>query len=92
MTDLRRTRVGDFKIEDAKDISIDSLISIKDILNCKKIELTPDIEKKVLNGALIDNIYNADEVLFIKNNTEIALYRKELDKLKPYKMFKGGIL
>ena len=95
MTDLRRTRQGNFKIEDSikiEDISIDNLINIIDVLDIKKIELTSDIEKKVLNGAPINNIYNSDEVLFIKNNEAIALYKKDNNKLKPYKMFKGGII
>ena len=95
MTDLRRIRTGKFKIEDSikvEDINRNSLISIKDVLDIKSIELDSSIEKKVLNGAIIDNIYNLDEVLFVKNNKEIALYKKNNDKLKPYKMFKGGIL
>ncbi|MBQ9071829.1 MAG: tRNA pseudouridine(55) synthase TruB [Bacilli bacterium] len=96
MTDLRRTRQGKFKIEDSvnlDNISENNLINIIDILDYKKIELTSNVEKKVLNGAVIDNIYSSDEVLFIRNNEAIALYKKyEKDdkKLKPYKMFKGG--
>ena len=94
MTDLRRTRQGIFKIEDSikvKDIKEDNLINIIDVLDIKKVELTDDISKKVLNGAPIKNIYNTNEVLFIKNNEAIALYKKDNEKLKPYKMFKGGI-
>ena len=95
MIDLRRTRQGKFKIEDSiqiDNVSKEKLINIIDILDVKKIELTSDIEKKVLNGALIDNIYNCEEVLFIKNNEAIALYKRNNGKLKPYKMFKGGII
>ena len=96
MTDLRRIRQGKFKIEDTislSNISYNSLINIIDILDYKKIEMTKNIEKQVLNGAIIDNIYNIDEVLFIKDNKAIALYKnydKDNKKLKPYKMFKGG--
>ena len=94
MTDLRRTRQGNFDIENSvilDEINENNILSIKDILNIKNIELNSDIEKKVLNGAIIDNIYNSNEVLFIKDNKEIALYKGDSNKLKPYKMFRGGI-
>lgn len=95
MTDLRRTRQGKFKIEDSikiEDVNIDKLIKIKDVLDCKQVELDKKIEKQVLNGAIIDNIYNTDKVLFIRKNKEVALYKSKEDKLKPYKMFKGGLI
>ena len=84
MTDLRRVSQGSFKIDDSVELdnlSMDNLIKIKDALDVKKIELTSDIEKKVMNGALIDNIYNEKEILFMKNNVEVALY-KQYDKNK----------
>lgn len=95
MTNLRRIRQGNFDIEQSiklENINENNLISIIDILDCKKIEITNDIEKQVLNGASINNIYNADEILFTKDNEAVALYKKEDNKLKPYKMFKGGII
>ncbi len=96
MTDLRRTKLGKFKIEDA--ISIDNidkekLINIKDVLECEKINLIEPLKKQVLNGAIIDNIYNEDEILFTIDNEAIALYKKydkDISKLKPLIMFKGG--
>ncbi len=96
MTDLRRTRQGKFKIEDAVNIdSITSndLINIIDVLDVKKENITIDIEKKIYSGAIINNIYSSDEVLFMKNNEAIALYQKydkDNNKLKPLIMFKGG--
>ena len=96
MTDLRRIRQGKFKIEDSitlEQLSENSLINIIDVLECKNVDLTIDKEKEVLNGAIINNIYNSDEILFVKNNEAIALYKtyeKDDKKLKPYKMFKGG--
>ena len=97
MTDLRRIRQGKFNIESAiniDDLTDESLINVIDILDYKKVELNCDIEKQVLNGAIINNIYDSEEVLFIKDNEVIALYKKhdkDDKKLKPYKMFKGGI-
>ena len=96
MTDLRRIRQGKFDIKDSvtiDNINENSLIDIVDVLDYKKIELTRDKEKEVLNGAIINNIYDSDEVLFVKNSEAIALYKKydkDDKKLKPYKMFKGG--
>ena len=82
MTDLRRTRLGKFTLNDCNK----GLISIKDVLDIPVIEIDKEIEKKVLNGAKIDNIYNSDKILFVKDNIEIAIYEKG----KPYIMFKGG--
>lgn len=97
MIDLRRTRQGKFKIEDSillEDVCLEKLINIVDILDLKKVKLTKNMEKEILNGAIIDNIYECDEVLFIKDSVAIAIYKKydkDINKLKPYKMFKGGI-
>ncbi len=79
MTNLRRIRQGNFKIEDSikiEDINEINLKSIIDTLPYKKIELTDDIRKKIVNGALVDNIYNEDKVLFIENNEAVALYKR----------------
>ena len=90
MIDLRRTKQGEFSIDDC--ISIDSLesnklISIVDVLDCKKLELNSDIEKKVLNGNKLNNIYDTNEVLFIKEKKTIALYEGN-EELKLSIMFK----
>lgn len=98
MTSLRRIRQGNFKIEESikiEDISENNVRSIIDVLPYKKIEITDDIRKKVVNGALVDNIYNEDKVLFIENNEAVALYKicnSDKNKLKSYIMFKGGII
>ena len=97
MTDLRRTRQGKFKIDEAikiDNISEKDLINVIEVLDYKRVELVDDVKLKVLNGAVIDNIYNSNEVLFVKANEAVALYKKydkDSTKLKPYKMFKGGI-
>ena len=95
MSNLRRTKQGKFSIEDA--VTLDSLnkndiIPIKDILDIKQVELTSDIEKKVLNGVKINNIYNEKEILFTKNKKEIALYKTDENSklMKLDKMFEGG--
>lgn len=97
MTDLRRTRQGNFKIEDSislDDVNVNNLIDIKDVLDIDKIELTSDIEKKVLNGCPLNNIYGKDKILFILNGTPVGIYKLDYDSnlLKPYKMLRGGNL
>ena len=97
MTDLIRTKQGNFDIKDA--ISLDqvtenNLIKIKDVLTCQHVQITDDIRKKVLNGANIMNDYNSEEVLFMDNNQAVALYIKDdknKNQLKVEKMLKGGM-
>lgn len=99
MSKLNRTRLGDFKIEDAytlEEIKNNNykLIELKDCLNdYKTVTVNDNLENKIKNGCLIKNIYNSDVVLFKNSDTIIALYKK-YDKdntyLKPWKMFKGG--
>lgn len=92
MSDLRRVKQGSFDIKNSiklENLSNDDIISIRNILNVKKVKLTSDIRKKVLNGAPVDNIYNEDEVLFVDED-EIALYKSKDNKLISEIMFKGG--
>ena len=97
MSNLRRTKVGDFKIESSKkldEINSNDLINIIDVLNIKKVNIPKNLEKLILNGSIIENKYDSEEVLFVKDNQAIAIYKKydkDDSKLKPYKMFKGGI-
>lgn len=97
MTDLIRTRQGNFDIKDAinlDQITENNLIKIKDVLTCQHVQITDDIRKKVLNGANIMNDYNSEEVLFMDNNQAVALYIKDdknKNQLKVEKMLKGGM-
>ena len=95
MTNLRRVSQGKYKLEDAihlDDLTTDKVISIKDMLDIKCVELPDDIYKKVINGAKITNMYHENKILFTKDNREIAIY-KEAEKgyMKIDKMI-GGIL
>lgn len=93
MTDLKRIRQGNFKIDDSiseENINIENIIKIEDVLDVDKRELDESIRKKVINGAPLDLSY--DEVLFTENNKAVALYKRVNDKLKCEIMFKGGNL
>ena len=95
MSALNRTKQGKFllkdcyKIDDVRQGNY-KLLSIKDVVDVKKVELPDNIYKKVINGNKIENVYDEEEILFIKDNKEIALYEvsKEDKKiLKPKKIF-----
>lgn len=98
MVSLKRTRQGDFSIKDCYSISdIENnnykLISINDALkNYKRVVLDEKTYKKVINGALIDNIYNSSEVLFVDSESNVValykVYEKNNKLMKPWKMFK----
>lgn len=96
MSKLIRTKQGKYNIEDCysmEDIESNNykMISINDALSdFKKVEVDSALEFKIRNGAIIDNIWNEDKLLFVKNNEVLALYKlyeKENNKLKPWKMF-----
>ena len=100
MSKLRRTKQGIFdlsmsyKLDDInKDIK---LISIKDALsNYENIIVDEDIEKKVLNGMILELNTTNDLVLVLnKNNKLLAIYKrydKDITKMKPYKVFKEEV-
>ena len=97
MSDLKRTRVGLYNLSDAytiEDVRNGNykIISLNDILICyPKVKVDDILKKQIDCGAIIDNIYNLDFVVFIDNqNNVLAIYKrysKNKNKLKPWKMF-----
>ena len=92
MTNLRRIKQGNFSIENAislDSLTQDNLISLNECLtNYKKVVLDDTNTKLIKNGCAIDNIYKEDYILFItKDNKIVGLYKKDNEKLIPYKMF-----
>ncbi len=92
MNNLKRTKCGNFKLEDS--FTLESIkkgkyksLNIEDILDLDIIELPKNIEKLVLNGSMIDKIGNK-MILFKKNNQNIALYGMYKDRMKPLLTFK----
>ena len=100
MSSLERTRQGEFTINDAyslEDIKNNNfkLINLRTYFkDMYTIKVDDDMKEKILNGSLLDNIYDCDKILFVdKNDLVLALYTiydKDNNKIKPYKMF-GGI-
>lgn len=96
MKELHRTMQGNFKINDCytiEDIENGNynILDIKDVLDYKVIKINDKtLEFKIKNGALIDNNFNYDTVMFELDDKIIAIYQtyeKDNTKLKPYKMF-----
>ncbi len=98
MSKLKRTKQGRFKLENCytlDDIENGNykLISIDEVLSQYPRVMIGGFKKKLVsNGAIIDNEWDKNEVLFVdENKSLIALYKKyEKDetKLKPWKMLK----
>ena len=88
MEELRRTRVGNFKVEDASCLSDIKIIPIDKALDIKKIELNDNLYKKVNNGAKIKNSYDKSMVLFMKDSIPIAIYKDSNDgMMRLYRKF-----
>lgn len=100
MSSLERTKQGEFTINDAyslEDIKNNNfkLINLRTYFkDMYTVKVDDDMKEKILNGSLLDNIYDCDKILFVdKNDLVLALYTiydKDNNKIKPYKMF-GGI-
>ncbi|MDO4341669.1 MAG: tRNA pseudouridine(55) synthase TruB [bacterium] len=92
MTGLVRTKINDFKIEDAytlDDIRNGNykLLSLEDFLDFKVIDLDEDNLKRIKNGNIYCDREN-DYILFKYLNEDIALYyRINEEELKPLIMF-----
>lgn len=93
MTDLKRTELGEFNIENSytlNDIEQNNyqIISIEEALkNYKTVEVTGNVEFKIKNGCKINNIYNEKYILFKSKQEILGLYKDIDGILKPYKMF-----
>ena len=95
MSNLRRTKAGVFDIEKACKLEyVDkaNIISIESALvNFKTIEADFYLEGKIKNGALLDNLYDEDMVVFVNESKQvIAIYEtyvKDNKKIKPVKVF-----
>ena len=94
LEELTRTKVDNLLIENSytlEDIKNNNfkLLKINDLLNYKEVELERDLEDKALNGNKIKLDEKEDNILFIKEKEEIAVYtREECDIFKVLAMIK----
>ena len=98
MSNLRRIRQGIFSIDDAislEDIENNRLkfIPIEKPLSMYHSEIIDGyLEKKILNGSILDNLYDKEIVVFKnKDHKALAIYKiydKNKKKIKPIKVLK----
>ncbi|MDD2434977.1 MAG: tRNA pseudouridine(55) synthase TruB [Bacilli bacterium] len=92
MSALERTKQGAFDIKDAHKINDDlNLLEPRQVLTqYKQVKVDSSLENDILNGKVIDHLYDEDIVVFLNNNDEvIAIYQisdKDQTKIKPWKM------
>lgn len=95
MSNLTRTKQGHFSLEDSfeiEDILADNykILKIEEVLDYPRVEVDEKLKEKISNGAIINNNYNENIILFTYSNNLLALYKtydKDNTKLKPWKMF-----
>ena len=99
MKELRRTKQGEFTLDDAVTMEELENGKIKPVPIEKALKgiifvpVDEKLEKKILNGAILDNVY-AEPMIGFKNksNEVIAIYKvydKNITKIKPLKVFKN---
>lgn len=90
MTDLIRTKQGKFDIKNSYTIEniINKnykLLKIKEVLEIPKVKVDDKEKFKIINGQQLN--YNYETVLFLDNqDNELAIYKKDNNKLKVWKM------
>lgn len=87
MEELKRTRVGNYYLDDASNIDDLNIIPIIDAIKIKKVEVDEKLLKKVSNGVKIDNIYNSDMIMFIYQGKPVSIYKDNNKKLVSYRVF-----
>ena len=93
MTDLIRTKVDKYNLEDAytlEDVEENNykLLSIEEVLDYPKIELDDEVYKKVSNGVKISNDYNINDKVILKYNDHlVAIYEEKDNYLIPFIVF-----
>ena len=87
MEELKRTRVGEYKLENATVVDELRIIPIIDAINIKKVEVDSTLLKKVANGVILDNSYQSDNIMFTYNNKPVSIYKDSNGKLKSYRVF-----
>lgn len=89
MSALRRTKQGNFSIEDAVSFECEDLPlkirNIEEVLDdLEIIEVDGELKKKVSNGIRLINDYSCKFVMFMDESNRVALYTRDAGE---YKMF-----
>jgi len=94
MTELVRTKVDDFSIDNSytlEDIENNNykLINIEDSLDYPIIKVDKELEFKISNGVKLDNLFDIkDKVIFLNDNNKLlGIYERQHNRLKPFRIF-----
>ena len=98
MSELRRTKLGKFSINDCKlidELKINNMLNVSEVLtDYTNIKVHESLKKDILNGKIIDNIYGSEKIVFLdEENKVLAIYKKyekDNNKITPYIVL-GGI-
>ena len=94
LTELTRTKVGNFSLEDA--FSLEEIEKGKyklstplDILDFPQIIVDKEMEKKIKNGQVLPKFFDSEKAFILnKSKKLLAIYeQKDNNLVKPYKMF-----
>ena len=101
MKNLVRTKQGSFSLEDSINLDDIENNNIKFIStsvalsNYFSVVVNDELEKKILHGAILDDIYGKDKVVFKNNKDEVLAiycpYSKDKSKIKPLKVLKKSL-
>ena len=94
MSELKRTRVGAFSIENTYSISnvekgFYQLLTPQDVLDIPHYIVDEELEKKIRNGCVLDAFFKENMMMILdQNHNLLAIYQQNgLGKVKPYRMF-----
>ena len=90
MSNLRRTNIDLFDVSNKDVLNVkDDLffIDIDKYIDYKRVEIPSLLEKKIMNGNKIDNIFEEERIVFTKNNKNIVLYEKDNFVMRPIFFF-----
>ena len=95
MSNLTRTKQGNFNIEDSiniDDITEDKIIPMEKIIDITTVEVDEYLYNRIINGNKLENRYNSDKIAFIYQNKLVAIYITDpgdSKKVKPKHVFKN---
>ena len=94
MVDLKRTKLGNFTIEDAaslEDLELGNyqLLDPIKVLDLPKMIVDDKLEKKIRNGQVLEKFFEDNMAMILNKKQElIAIYqKKDEEHVKPYRMF-----
>lgn len=91
MTELIRTKAGNFNLCDSQELDSENFSKINplDVINLNKKELNDYEYSKIMNGNFIpaDSAFSTDKILLTRNNRLVSIANLSDNLIKPKKIF-----